>query len=183
MRIHPSDARTSCRGSPVAVSGAEIAGITAGAVVLGALVGGGTQMLVVSRQHAHDRDERRPTQKRDVYREYLHLVSRIPDLTARFETVGRSGGFRALRTEFTEDYDRLRADLALFGTPEIRQKAEPVWEACRSALDEYDRRGSEVVTRTGEQFNPELIRVLFERHVDQAFEVLGRAVAQDTDSA
>ena len=97
------------------------------------------QLLVVSRQHAHDRAERRRAQKREVYREYLHLVSRIPDLTAQLETVGRVGGLAALRTEFTEDYDRVRADLALFGTPEIRQKAEGVWDACSGALGEYDR--------------------------------------------
>jgi hypothetical protein len=161
------------------VNATAIAAISAGAAVFGALVGGGAQLLVVRVQHRHDQAERRRAQKREIYRDYLHLVSGMPDLQVR--TTGHPESTAMLRTEFTEPYDRLRGDLALFGTPEIRQGVEAVWIACEKAFDDYDRLRQEDMSGLVEQ--SEAIRRAFDRNVAQPFSDMAKAMAKDSDSA
>jgi hypothetical protein len=160
----------------MAVNGAEIAAISAGAAVLGAVVGGSVQLLVVWRQQVHERAERRRAQKQEVYREFLRLISGMPDLVARAMETDPDAVESLVRKEFTQNFDRLRADLSLVATRDVLDHVLNLWIACNKAFDDYRPQPE------GPEDAPRTFGDLFADDAAELFDVTAEAMAKDADA-
>jgi hypothetical protein len=119
-----------------------VAAIAAGAALLGAIVGGAAQLVVLWLNRRHALDDARRARKLDLYSRLLHLVWGFPNLMDQALPKGPPESYR-IQAEFVEASDRLSVELLLHGTEDVRVAAEAVRKAVWASFEHWKRLSEE----------------------------------------